>query len=295
MSITSKQQIKRYGSITGRVLEKRRTESETSNQTLRTFSVTYSDIQEVPKFFNGGSIPNSTARRALKNKIIDADQEVKVKGSRNIHKESSVTASVESAFQAENSTDEDDAFNSCSIVSGNETLRELRKLHKMLHKNYEPKQQFAPRRSTLESIKSAIEKAKQEVETNQNVVMNDVESTTGGNEACAYPGNVTKENLAKNKKTKESRASPRRNASKTEKSVKIREPGSCVDGTPKRTKGQGATQGGRLSHEPIAAPLMDLPKTVQVFFSVGPRHETALFRSDTPVDQIKVYSISSRT
>ncbi|XP_018561051.1 high affinity cGMP-specific 3',5'-cyclic phosphodiesterase 9A isoform X2 [Anoplophora glabripennis] len=32
---------------------------------------------------------------------------------------------------------------------------------------------------------------------------------------------------------------------------------------------------------------MDLPTTVQVFFSVGPRHETALFRSDTPVDQIK--------
>nr|XP_023016121.1 high affinity cGMP-specific 3',5'-cyclic phosphodiesterase 9A-like [Leptinotarsa decemlineata] len=32
---------------------------------------------------------------------------------------------------------------------------------------------------------------------------------------------------------------------------------------------------------------MDLPTTVQIYFSVGPRHETALFRSDTPSDQIK--------
>lgn len=53
----------------------------------------------------------------------------------------------------------------------------------------------------------------------------------------------------------------------------------------------GPTNGdrrGRLSHEPVSAGLlMDLPATVQVFFSVGPRHEIALFRSDTPVDQIK--------
>ncbi|XP_017779576.1 PREDICTED: uncharacterized protein LOC108564888 [Nicrophorus vespilloides] len=32
---------------------------------------------------------------------------------------------------------------------------------------------------------------------------------------------------------------------------------------------------------------MDLPTTVQIFFSVGSRHETAHFRSDTPTDQIK--------
>lgn len=32
---------------------------------------------------------------------------------------------------------------------------------------------------------------------------------------------------------------------------------------------------------------MDLPTTVQICFSVGSRHETALFRSDTPTEQIK--------
>lgn len=42
----------------------------------------------------------------------------------------------------------------------------------------------------------------------------------------------------------------------------------------------------RLKDEPGLDP-MDLPTTVQVFFCVGQRHETALFRSDTPANQIK--------
>lgn len=57
---------------------------------------------------------------------------------------------------------------------------------------------------------------------------------------------------------------------------------------PKAPTNGGGQRVGRLSHEPVSAGLlMDLPATVQVFFSVGTRHEIALFRSDTPVDQIK--------
>lgn len=47
-------------------------------------------------------------------------------------------------------------------------------------------------------------------------------------------------------------------------------------------------QVGDLGDESMPVPaLMDNPTTVQVFFSVGQRHEVALFSSSTPADQIK--------
>lgn len=42
-----------------------------------------------------------------------------------------------------------------------------------------------------------------------------------------------------------------------------------------------------LGDEAQATALMDNPTTVQVFFSVGPRHEVALFNSSTPTEEIK--------
>ncbi|KAK9731191.1 3prime5prime-cyclic nucleotide phosphodiesterase [Popillia japonica] len=43
---------------------------------------------------------------------------------------------------------------------------------------------------------------------------------------------------------------------------------------------------GALRDDPVQVP-MDPPRAVQVFFSVGPCHETALFYSNTPTEQIK--------
>lgn len=67
----------------------------------------------------------------------------------------------------------------------------------------------------------------------------------------------------------------------------VRGPSAC----PERPVATSSPQCYQRGHEPAPPPpphsLMDHPTTVRVFFSVGPRQETALFRSDTPAEQIK--------
>ncbi|KAJ8927428.1 hypothetical protein NQ314_020098 [Rhamnusium bicolor] len=218
--ICTKDLNKRYQPLTARALAKKRAEND-SIQTLKNFSVKDSDTSRNPYFLVGTTIPNSIVRgTSNKNnpvviqadnsnatiKNINADKELKETDSKELHtilekKEIKEEKIIHEINQTEKQTEKTN--NTSSIISGSEKMKELQQLQKQLHKSYEPKPLFEPRRPTLDSIKSAIEKAKQEFERNKNVGTEKKKSVASMSDASTSTEKMKKKTRKKKKKETE--------------------------------------------------------------------------------------------